>query len=95
MGGVGVDAMFQECVGLLPLRVPQGGHHLWRGVGAVGKPLPADDLALGGHAQLGGQLELGLGGGGVQGLLVLLVAAKRERALKKKQCTKMEEQKDT
>ncbi len=71
----------------LELGVPEGGHHLGRGVGAVGEPLPADDLALGGHAQLGGQLELGLGGGGVQALLVLLVAVtqkKREIRQRKK-----------
>ena len=61
----------------LHVRAPEHLHHLLRGVGAGGVPLPAEDLALGGEAQLGGQVVLGLGGGGVD--LVLLGLAVTER----------------
>ena len=59
------------------MRAPEDLHHLLRGVGAGGVPLPAEDLALGGEAQLGGQVVLRLGGGGVD--LVLLGLAVTER----------------
>ena len=52
------------------LRAPEDVHHLLGGVGAGGVPLPAHDLALGGEAELGGEVVLGLGGGRVH--LVLL-----------------------
>ena len=60
----------------LHLRAPEDVHHLLGGVGAGGVPLPAQDLALGGEAELGGEVVLGLGGGGVH--LVLLGLAVTE-----------------
>ena len=61
------------------MRAPEDLHHLLRGVGAGGVPLPAEDLALGGEAQLGGQVVLGLGGGGVDLVLLGLAVTKKRR----------------
>ena len=51
---------------------PEGVHHLGGGVGARGVTSAAQELVLGGKAQLGGQLVLGLGAGRVHLLLGLL-----------------------
>ena len=59
----------------LHLRAPEDVHHLLGGVGAGGVPLPAQDLALGGEAELGGEVVLGLGGGGVHLVLLGLAVA--------------------
>ena len=68
---------------ILPLhvRAPEDLHHLLRGVGAGGVPLPAEDLALGGEAQLGGQVVLGLGGGGVDLVLLGLAVTEKEKGI--------------
>ena len=60
---------------LLHVRAPEDVHHLLGGVGAGGVPLPAHDLALGGEAQLGGEVVLGLGGRGVHLVLLGLAVA--------------------
>ena len=61
--------------GALHLRAPEDVHHLLGGVGAGGVPLPAHDLALGGEAELGGQVVLGLGRRGVHLVLLGLAVA--------------------
>ena len=73
--------------GALHLRAPEDVHHLLGGVGAGGVPLPAEDLALGGEAQLGGQVVLGLGRRGVHLVLLgLAVAENGDRQIKYRQC---------
>ena len=61
----------------LHLRAPEDVHHLLGGVGAGGVPLPAHDLALGGKAELGGQVVLGLGRRGVHLVLLGLAVAEK------------------
>ena len=64
-----------RCERALHLRAPEDVHHLLGRVGAGGVPLPAQDLALGGEAELGGQVVLGLGGSGVDLVLLGLAVA--------------------
>jgi hypothetical protein len=40
--------------------------------------VPAEDLALGGQSELGGEVVLGLGGGGVDLVLLGLAVTERE-----------------
>ena len=56
---------------------PESLHHLVGGEGAGGVALPADDLALGGQAELGGEVVLGLGGSDVHVLQLLAVTGKQ------------------
>jgi len=63
---------FEEVYGaVLQPRAGKSFHHLLRGVGAGGVPLPADHLGLAGHTELGSEVILGLGRGGVDCFLAL------------------------
>ncbi len=75
LGGCG------ELLGNLQLGGPEGLHHLVGGVRAAGVPLAADDLALGGEAELSGEVVLGLGAAGVHVLVGLAATANENKII--------------
>ncbi len=66
------------------MRVPESIHHLDGSVGAGGVALPAQYLALAGHAQLGGEVVFSLGGSRVHVLLHLAITAIRCSPIRKR-----------
>ena len=54
----------------LEVGVPEGLHHLLGGVGAAGITLTADNLVLGGQAELSGEVVFGLSAAGVDRLVL-------------------------
>ena len=61
---------------MLDVGGPESLLHLVGGEGAGGVAPPADDLALGGQAELSGEVVLGLGGVDIDVLQLLAVTAK-------------------